>query len=176
LVALVSIGCRRGESRERLRKSEKDGANPQRRAQTTSPFLLHHPRPNALTSTHFSSALTHHHLAALMNHHDIGMGQYLTSDDPDGSPEEQSTQEATQEAHPTGNGRSQDQDDALKSRRSWGFLQPCSRAMSRADFEKIHPTYSIGRGSDCHIRLRGNKVSEWLSHLPMSVSWMMTRL
>lgn len=45
----------------------------------------------------------------------------------------------------------------------WGYLQPCNAALSRIDFWKANPTYSIGRSADRgvnDITLKGFKVSE----------------
>jgi hypothetical protein len=87
------------------------------------------------------------------------MGQIMATDDPGAALEEtqQSTQEATQRTT-ADDGLSSQQE---RARRCWGFLQPCSRALVRADFEKSHLSYTIGRGSEMNIRLKGNKVSKY---------------
>jgi serine/threonine/tyrosine protein kinase RAD53 len=42
----------------------------------------------------------------------------------------------------------------------WGYLQPCSNDLTRLDFWKIKPSYTIGRGAESSIILPGIKVSE----------------
>lgn len=45
----------------------------------------------------------------------------------------------------------------------WGFLQPCTAALSRIDFWKVCPVYDIGRNKEGNnIVLPGFKVSECL--------------
>src|ERR1700691_3742176 len=45
----------------------------------------------------------------------------------------------------------------------WGFLQPCTGALSRLDFWKANPVYNIGRNPEGNrIILPGFKVSEYL--------------
>ncbi|KAF8906569.1 CAMK/RAD53 protein kinase [Gymnopilus junonius] len=42
----------------------------------------------------------------------------------------------------------------------WGYLQPCSSALTRIDFWKIHPRYTIGRNNELNqVILPGFKVS-----------------
>ncbi|KIM40164.1 hypothetical protein M413DRAFT_413516 [Hebeloma cylindrosporum] len=42
----------------------------------------------------------------------------------------------------------------------WGYLQPCSAALTRIDFWKIHPRYTIGRNTEINqVVLPGPKVS-----------------
>lgn len=44
----------------------------------------------------------------------------------------------------------------------WGFLQPCSSALTRIDFWKINPSVSIGRNEQTNdVVLPGFKVSEY---------------
>lgn len=45
----------------------------------------------------------------------------------------------------------------------WGYLQPCSSALTRIDFWKIHPRYTIGRNiQENQVVLPGFKISESL--------------
>jgi len=45
----------------------------------------------------------------------------------------------------------------------WGFLQPCSAALTRIDFWKANAVYDIGRNREGNaIVLPGFKVSEYL--------------
>ena len=41
----------------------------------------------------------------------------------------------------------------------WGYLQPCSKELTRLDFWKAKPTYTIGRSRECSMTLTGFKVS-----------------
>ncbi|KAK2463294.1 hypothetical protein APHAL10511_004949 [Amanita phalloides] len=60
----------------------------------------------------------------------------------------QSTQQASQQTNPS-------LDSHL-----WGYLQPCSPALTRIDFWKIHPLYTIGRNTQTNqVVLPGFKVS-----------------
>ncbi|GLB37085.1 putative forkhead associated domain containing protein [Lyophyllum shimeji] len=68
----------------------------------------------------------------------------------------QSTQQASQQSNPT-------VDSHL-----WGYLQPCSPALTRIDFWKIHPRYTIGRNTEQNqIVLPGFKVS----NLHCTITW-----
>jgi serine/threonine/tyrosine protein kinase RAD53 len=61
----------------------------------------------------------------------------------------QSTQQASQQTNPS-------LDSHL-----WGYLQPCSPALTRIDFWKIHPRYTIGRNTQTNqVVLPGFKISE----------------
>jgi serine/threonine/tyrosine protein kinase RAD53 len=43
----------------------------------------------------------------------------------------------------------------------WGYMQPCSASLTRIDFWKIHPKYTIGRNTELNqVILPGFKVSE----------------
>jgi len=43
----------------------------------------------------------------------------------------------------------------------WGYLQPCTSALTRIDFWKIHPRYTLGRNTEMNqVVLPGFKVSE----------------
>lgn len=45
----------------------------------------------------------------------------------------------------------------------WGYLQPCSSALTRIDFWKIRPRYTIGRNiQENQVVLPGFKISESL--------------
>jgi serine/threonine/tyrosine protein kinase RAD53 len=45
----------------------------------------------------------------------------------------------------------------------WGYLQPCSAALTRIDFWRIHPKYAIGRNTETNqVVLPGFKVSKYL--------------
>ena len=60
----------------------------------------------------------------------------------------QSTQQASQQA-PENN------DSHL-----WGYLQPCSSGLTRIDFWKIHPAYTIGRNTEFNsVVFPGFKIS-----------------
>jgi len=66
----------------------------------------------------------------------------------------QSTQQASQS-------QSQGTDAHL-----WGYLQPCSSALTRIDFWKIHPRYTVGRAAELNqVVLPGAKVSEYRSRM-----------
>ncbi len=74
------------------------------------------------------------------------------SQEPEEEEETQQTQ-STQQA-------SQPPDPAVDSH-IWGYLQPCSVALTRIDFWRIHPRYTIGRNVDQNqVVLPGPKVSE----------------
>lgn len=61
----------------------------------------------------------------------------------------QSTQQASQQTNPS------------LDAHLWGFLQPCSPALTRIDFWKIHPRYTIGRNTQTNqVVLPGFKVSK----------------
>ena len=61
----------------------------------------------------------------------------------------QSTQQASQQVNPG-------LDDHL-----WGYLQPCSSTLTRIDFWKIHPRYTIGRNIESNqVVLPGFKISK----------------
>ncbi|KDR75942.1 hypothetical protein GALMADRAFT_68135 [Galerina marginata CBS 339.88] len=73
---------------------------------------------------------------------------YNDSQDSDQQTQTQSTQQA-----------SQPQTVALDAH-LWGYLQPCSQALTRIDFWKIHPRYTIGRNTELNqVVLPGFKVS-----------------
>jgi ser/thr/tyr protein kinase RAD53 len=43
----------------------------------------------------------------------------------------------------------------------WGYMQPCNASLTRIDFWKIHPKYTIGRNTELNqVILPGFKVSE----------------
>ncbi|KAF8725174.1 hypothetical protein AX14_008301 [Amanita brunnescens Koide BX004] len=68
--------------------------------------------------------------------------------DTDTQQQTQSTQQASQQTNPS-------LDSHL-----WGYLQPCSPALTRIDFWKIHPRYTIGRNTQTNqVVLPGFKVS-----------------
>lgn len=82
------------------------------------------------------------------------------NDDPyaeDSQEEEQQTQtQSTQQA-------SQPETVTVDSH-LWGFLQPCSSSLSRIDFWKINPRYTIGRNTETNqVVLPGFKVSTYLT-------------
>lgn len=82
-------------------------------------------------------------------------------DDEDASAQGDS-QEAEEETQPTQSTQqaSQPPDPAVDSH-IWGFLQPCSVALTRIDFWRIHPRYTIGRNIDQNqVVLPGPKISE----------------
>jgi len=44
----------------------------------------------------------------------------------------------------------------------WGYMQPCSPSLTRIDFWKIHPRYTIGRNTELNqVILPGFKISEY---------------
>lgn len=62
----------------------------------------------------------------------------------------QSTQQASQQSAPENN------DSHL-----WGYLQPCSGGLTRIDFWKIHPCYTIGRNTEFNsVVFPGFKISQ----------------
>lgn len=82
--------------------------------------------------------------------------QYDEHDDPyhDSQEEEQTQTQSTQQA-------SQPQTVQMDAH-LWGYLQPCSHALNRIDFWKIHPRYTIGRNGELNqVILPGFKVSEY---------------
>lgn len=71
----------------------------------------------------------------------------------------QQTQQATQPLYPS---QLVNKVDA----HLWGFLQPCSAALSRIDFWKASTVYDIGRNREGNnIVLPGFKVSEYPAYL-----------
>jgi serine/threonine/tyrosine protein kinase RAD53 len=73
----------------------------------------------------------------------------LDDDSQETQQQTQSTQQASQQA-------STSVDSHL-----WGYLQPCSASLTRIDFWKIHPRYTIGRNTEQNqVVLPGFKVSE----------------
>jgi hypothetical protein len=45
----------------------------------------------------------------------------------------------------------------------WGYLQPCTGGLTRIDFWKIHPRYTIGRNTELNqVVFPGFKISELL--------------
>lgn len=75
------------------------------------------------------------------------------SEDADDQTQTQSTQQASQPTATTA-------DSHL-----WGYLQPCSSSLTRIDFWKIHPRYSIGRNTEVNqVVLPGFKVSEYMNN------------
>ena len=84
---------------------------------------------------------------------DYGM-QYEEDTHEDSQESEQQTQtQSTQEA-------SQPEPVSLDAH-LWGYLQPCSPALTRIDFWKIHPRYTIGRNTEINqVVLPGPKISK----------------
>ncbi|KAF8798744.1 Pkinase-domain-containing protein [Phlegmacium glaucopus] len=73
---------------------------------------------------------------------------YNDSQDADQQQQTQSTQQA-----------SQPQSVAVDAH-LWGYMQPCSASLTRIDFWKIHPRYTIGRNTELNqVILPGFKVS-----------------
>jgi len=86
----------------------------------------------------------------------IDYGMQYEEDAQDGSQDSehqsqtQSTQEASQQAEPV----------SLDAH-LWGYLQPCSAALTRIDFWKIHPRYTMGRNKESNqVVLPGPKISK----------------
>ena len=78
-------------------------------------------------------------------------GMYTDDANDDSQEQTQSTQQASQPVNT-------DLDGHL-----WGYLQPCSSALTRIDFWKIHPRYTIGRNiQENQVVLPGYKISESL--------------
>jgi ser/thr/tyr protein kinase RAD53 len=80
---------------------------------------------------------------------DYGMDDDAYNDSQDSEQQTQSTQQASQpqvvsvDAH------------------LWGYMQPCNASLTRIDFWKIHPRYTIGRNTELNqVILPGFKVSE----------------
>ena len=47
----------------------------------------------------------------------------------------------------------------------WGYLQPCTGGLTRIDFWKIHPRYTIGRNTELNqVVFPGFKISELTRH------------
>lgn len=43
----------------------------------------------------------------------------------------------------------------------WGYMQPCNASLTRIDFWKMHPKYTIGRNTELNqVILPGCKVSK----------------
>lgn len=73
----------------------------------------------------------------------------------------QSTQQASQQPLP-------ETDDT----HLWGYLQPCTSGLTRIDFWKIHPRYTIGRNKEFNqVVFPGFKISESLgiTHLLLTL-------
>jgi hypothetical protein len=86
---------------------------------------------------------------------DVIDGMYTDDANEDSQEQTQSTQQASQPINTA-------LDEHL-----WGYLQPCSSALTRIDFWKIHPRYTIGRNiQENQVVLPGFKISESLI-LPM---------
>lgn len=48
----------------------------------------------------------------------------------------------------------------------WGYLQPCSASLTRIDFWKINPRYTLGRNTEQNqVVLPGLKISKYNHHL-----------
>ncbi|KAF9461264.1 kinase-like domain-containing protein [Collybia nuda] len=84
----------------------------------------------------------------------------MATDDFDDSQETQEQTQSTQQA-------SQQPGTTIDSH-LWGYLQPCSASLTRIDFWKIHPRYTIGRNTEHNqVVLPGFKVSN--SHC--TITW-----
>ncbi|KAF8200853.1 CAMK/RAD53 protein kinase [Pholiota molesta] len=60
------------------------------------------------------------------------------------------------------------QPDPVVDSHLWGYLQPCSAALTRIDFWRVHPSYTIGRNTENNqVVLPGFKVSS----LHCVISW-----
>ncbi|KAJ8695899.1 hypothetical protein PTI98_005810 [Pleurotus ostreatus] len=69
---------------------------------------------------------------------------------------QQETQEETQSTQPAS------QREGTMDAHLWGYLQPCNAALTRMDFWKIRPKYTIGRNHDGNeIILPGFKISNY---------------
>jgi serine/threonine/tyrosine protein kinase RAD53 len=80
---------------------------------------------------------------------DVLDGMYTDDVNEDSQEQTQSTQQASQPLNTA-------LDEHL-----WGYLQPCSSALTRIDFWKIHPRYTIGRNiQENQVVLPGFKISE----------------
>jgi len=83
-------------------------------------------------------------------------GMYTDDANEDSQEQTQSTQQASQPVNT-------DLDGHL-----WGYLQPCSSALTRIDFWKIHPRYTIGRNiQENQVVLPGFKIS----NLHCTITW-----
>ncbi|KAJ3514639.1 hypothetical protein NLJ89_g2260 [Agrocybe chaxingu] len=79
---------------------------------------------------------------------EYGVDPYAYEDSQESDQQTQSTQQASQPPAPN-------VDSHL-----WGYLQPCSSALTRIDFWKIHPRYTLGRNTEINqVVLPGFKVS-----------------
>jgi hypothetical protein len=79
---------------------------------------------------------------------DVLDGMYTEDVNDDSQEQTQSTQQASQPLNTA-------LDEHL-----WGYLQPCSSALTRIDFWKIHPRYTIGRNiQENQVVLPGFKIS-----------------
>lgn len=84
---------------------------------------------------------------------DDGMDHDEDAYDEDSQESEQTQTQSTQQA-------SQAPDPVVDSH-LWGYLQPCSAALTRIDFWRMHPSYNIGRNTENNqVVLPGFKVSE----------------
>ena len=87
---------------------------------------------------------------------------YGMDDDDASSAQEDSQEPEEEETQPTQSTQqaSQPPDPAVDTH-LWGYLQPCSVALTRIDFWRIHPKYTIGRNIDQNqVVLPGPKISE----------------
>ncbi|KAF5320932.1 hypothetical protein D9619_001805 [Psilocybe cf. subviscida] len=100
------------------------------------------------------------HIPLLFLSMDTDSIDYGMEYDEDSLEETQQTQSTQQASQPP---ESDTVDEHL-----WGYLQPCSAALTRIDFWRIHPKYSIGRNTETNqVVLPGFKVSN--SHC--IISW-----
>jgi serine/threonine/tyrosine protein kinase RAD53 len=81
---------------------------------------------------------------------DRGSNQFDDSEEYEDHQQTQSTQQASQQPPVETN------DTHL-----WGYLQPCTGGLTRIDFWKIHPRYTIGRNTEHNqVVFPGFKISE----------------
>jgi hypothetical protein len=80
---------------------------------------------------------------------DYGMDNDVYNESQESEQQTQSTQQASQSQK------------ASEDAHLWGYMQPCNASLTRIDFWKIHPKYTIGRNTELNqVILPGFKVSK----------------
>ena len=86
-----------------------------------------------------------------MDSFDYGMddGAYNNDSQETDQQQTQSTQQASQH------------EKVSEDAHLWGYMQPCNASLTRIDFWKMHPKYTIGRNTELNqVILPGCKVSK----------------
>lgn len=94
---------------------------------------------------------------------DYGMDNDVYDDSQGSEQQTQSTQQASQPQSVTVDAH------------LWGYMQPCNASLTRIDFWKIHPKYTIGRNTELNqVILPGFKVSEYHTHATCTLNDLIT--